>query len=148
MLITQIGGNGGTGWKAMVRNGRFLAYFEALDLADTFRGASMIPDDGSTLHRWRMTGSTKYVSTKASIITFSHGCSLCSRSEIGTRDMTCAGRTARRIPVEMLGAQSRRRMHLPSSFCEAAEAIPNGMRRLNCGGIHWRSGILVSAGLS
>ena len=56
--------------------------------------------------------------------------------------MTCAGRLPGRIPVEMLGAESRRRMRLPSSFCDAAEAIPNGMRRLNCGGIHWRSGRL------
>ena len=33
----------------MVRSGRFLAYFEAIDLADTLRGAFIIPDDGSTL---------------------------------------------------------------------------------------------------
>ena len=33
----------------MVRIGRFLAYFEAIDLADRLRGAFMIPDDGSTL---------------------------------------------------------------------------------------------------
>ena len=50
MFVTQTGGNGGIGWKAMVRHGRFLTHFETLDLADTFRGAFMIPDDGSDLH--------------------------------------------------------------------------------------------------
>ena len=33
----------------MVRIGRCLAYFEAIDLENTFRGAFLIPDDGSTL---------------------------------------------------------------------------------------------------
>ena len=49
MFVTQTGENGGTGWKAMDRRDGFLAYYESIDLADRFRGAFMIPDDGSTL---------------------------------------------------------------------------------------------------